>query len=394
MNLTKPKTIRSISTVVAVIFALPLQWKIFTGFFIWLSPFVMLNSFFMLKSMVLLNVFGWVILVTSIFRKRWFCRYMCPVGLGCDTFSKWGKHNTNLVRKIPRIGKWLALISLSAALTGIPLFILLDPLAIFNGFFAAFTREVNLATVLSLSGLPLLFAVHLFLPGMWCGKVCPLGALFDEAANLKNRILKKTGNKQTVPAENGFGRRVFMATGTGLLAGIFLPKMLKSEPAVFFRPPASSPENIFNILCVRCGNCIKACPIGILKHYSDPGNIKAWMTPEITFKNRGYCAESCTLCGAVCPTGSISPFTTEAKKKLFIGSIEIGLEKCLLTENKECDRCKSVCAYDAIIIIPSANPVVMQPVAELSKCVGCGACAAICPTETIRMVPAVKNVRE
>ena len=391
MNLTKPKTIRSISTVGAVILALPLQLKIFTGFFIWLSPFVMLNSFFMLKSMVLLNVSGWLILLISVFRKRWFCRYMCPVGLGCDTFSSWGKRNTKLVRKIPRTGKWLALISLGAALTGIPLFILLDPLAIFNGFFAAFTREVHLATVLSLSGLPLLLAVHLFLPGMWCGKMCPLGALFDEVANVKTWILNKTGNKQTVPAEKGFGRRVFMATGTGLLAGIFIPRMLKSEPAVFFRPPASSPDNIFNILCVRCGNCIKACPTGILKHYTEPGNITAWMTPEITFQNKNYCAESCTLCGTVCPTGSISPFTTEAKKKLFIGSIEIGLEKCLLTENKECDRCKSVCAYHAITIIPSENQGLMQPVAELSKCVGCGACAAICPTETIHMVPAKKR---
>jgi MinD superfamily P-loop ATPase len=96
----------------------------------------------------------------------------------------------------------------------------------------------------------------------------------------------------------------------------------------------------------------------------------------------------------VCPTGSISPFTAEAKKKLFIAGIEIGLEKCLLTEIKECDRCKSVCGYDAITIIPSGNSVVMQPVAELLKCVGCGACAAICPTETIHLVPVEKNVRE
>lgn len=394
MNLAKPKTIRRISTVVAVIVALPLQWKIFTGFFIWLSPFVMLNSFFMLKTMVWLNVAGWAILVISVFRKRWFCRYMCPVGLGCDAFSKWGIRRSNLVRKIPRIGKWLALISLGAALTGIPLFILLDPLAIFNGFFAAFTREVHFATVLSLSGLPLLFAAHLFLPGVWCGKVCPLGALFDEAANVKTWILKKTGTKEPLPAESGFGRRLFIATGTGLLAGIFIPKMLKSAPLVFFRPPASSPENIFNILCVRCGNCIKACPTGILKHYTESGNVAAWMTPEITFSKKGYCVESCTLCGAVCPTGSISPFSTDAKKKLFIGSIEIGLEKCLLTESRECDRCKAACTYDAITITPSGNSLVMQPVAELSKCVGCGACAAICPTETIRMVPAKKNVQE
>jgi ferredoxin-type protein NapF len=387
MNLAKPKYIRRISTVVAVALAIPLNWKLLTGLSIWLSPFVMLNSLFMLKSMVLLNLAGWTILVISFFKNRWFCLYMCPVGLGCDSFSKWGRKGHKTVQKIPRLGKWLAILSLSAALTGIPLFILLDPLAIFNGFFAAFTTEVTPVVVLSLIGLPLLLVIHLFLPGIWCSKFCPLGGLFDEMTLLRKWLLKKYKKEQRSSSEIAFGRRIFIASGTGLLAGVFIPKVLKSNSSVFFRPPASSSEDVFNILCVRCGNCIKACPTNIIKHHTGKEDLTKWMTPEVTFQNKGYCLEDCNLCGTVCPTGSISPFSIDAKKKLFIGSIEIGLEKCLLTELKECDRCKSVCSYHAIEIVPAGNSVVMKPVADLSKCVGCGACAAICPTETIWMTP-------
>jgi hypothetical protein len=67
---------------------------------------------------------------------------------------------------IPDIGRWLALISLAAAVTGIPLFILLDPLAIFNGFFAIFNRPVSLPVVVSFAGLPALILLHLYLPGL------------------------------------------------------------------------------------------------------------------------------------------------------------------------------------------------------------------------------------
>ena len=386
MNLAKPKHIRRISTALAVLLALPLQWGLFSGFYMWFSPFVMLNSFFLLKSMVVFYVLGWAVLLISFFRKRWFCRYMCPVGLGCDTFSGWGKRNVPKVKKIPRLGKWLALISLGGALTGIPLFILLDPMALFNSFFAAFSSAPSVPVIVSLSGLPLLLLIHLFLPGIWCGKLCPLGGLFDEISTIRNWTNKTFSKSKDVTTEKNFGRRMFLATGSGIVAGLIVPRFLSSKPAPFFRPPASINEKLFNTLCVRCGNCIKACPGNILTHHQQTKNAISWMTPELTFQNKGYCLEDCTLCGNVCPTGSISPFTVEAKKQLYIGSIEIGLEECLLSDRKECDRCKAVCLYEAIKIIPSDTPLIAKPVADLKKCVGCGACAAVCPTETIHMV--------
>ena len=390
MNLTKPKYIRRISTTIAIFLALPLQLGIFTGFYMWLSPFVMLNSLFLLKSMVWLNVLGWGILIVSIFRNRWFCRYMCPVGLGCDSFSKWGKHSNAFVKKVPRLGRWLALFSLAAALTGIPLFILLDPISIFNGFFAAFASKSSLAVIISFTGLPVLLISHLFLPGIWCGKLCPLGGLFDELTTLRKWVLKIFLKRNKISTEQNFGRRMFIASGTGLLAGAFIPQLLKPDTQQFFRPPASLPVDLFNTLCVRCGSCIKACPTNIIIHHSGNKNVTAWMTPEVSFEKKGYCLEDCNLCGTVCPTGSISPFDLNAKKKLFIGSINIRLEDCLLSDFKECDRCKSVCPYDAIQIIPAQN-LMMKPVADLSKCVGCGACSAVCPTETISMIPLKKT---
>ena len=356
----------------------------------WFSPFVMLNSVFLLRSFVGLQILGVVVLVINFFRKRWFCRFLCPLGLGCDTVSKMSRRKTDYLKRFPPIGRWLAILSLAAAVTGLPLFILLDPMTIFNGFFAVFSEELKIAVILSFLGLPLLLVVHLVLPGIWCAKICPLGALFDELSRLQ-KWWKKIGLKgESRSSEKSFSRRIFLATGTGLFAGWIIPPWINQPKNKLFRPPAVLSEKLFNTLCVRCGNCIKACPTKIIKHYTKTDNLVAWMTPEVSFEKGGYCLEDCNLCGSVCPSGSISPFSVSAKKEIFMASVEIGLEKCLLSSQKECDRCKAVCTYKAIEIVPTESPLIMKPLADLSSCVGCGACAAICPAETIQMVPYLK----
>jgi ferredoxin-type protein NapF len=378
--------IRLVSTAAAILLALPLGWKEFTGIFNWLSPFIMLNSVALLKSVVWLNGLGLAVLIISIFRKRWFCRTLCPVGLGCDTFSGLSRRKHFSLQRIPRIGRWLALISLGAALTGIPLFMLLDPMTIFHGFFSAFSKPVSLVVILSFLGLPLLLIIHLFFPGIWCTRICPLGGLQDEAAGLKKFIIRNKIPESEKVKTSDTGRRLFIAGGTGLLVGLIIPRWLRFSDANYFRPPASISPELFNTLCIRCGNCIKACPTNIIVHHTKTDDLTAWMTPELSFDNKGYCLEDCNLCGTVCPSGSISPFSVAAKKELFMGSIQIGLDKCLLTQRTECDRCKAVCHYQAIEIVPAEQSLTMKPVVDLKKCVGCGACAAVCPPETIAMV--------
>lgn len=385
----KISTVRLLTLVIAMALALPFfSLKGGTGLAAWLSPFILLNSVFLLKSWVALNSLGIIVLIISIFRRRWFCRTLCPVGLVCDSVSKLSQRKKFSLHQIPRLGPIIAISSLGAAIIGFPLFILLDPMAIFNGFFSIFSRPASVAVIGSFLGLPLLWGIHLFFPGIWCSRLCPLGGLLDVFALLKKPILlvgsgTPATNKSVKTMKE---RRLFIAGGAGLVAGLMIPRWLQSSPSNHFRPPASLSPELFNTLCVRCGNCIKACPSQIIVHHNSPGSPIAWMTPEVSFQNKGYCLENCNLCGTVCPSGAITQFDVKAKKELVMGSVEIGIEKCLLSQLTECDRCKAICSYKAIKIVPGNSPVTMKPEVDIQKCVGCGACAAVCPPETISMI--------
>ncbi|MCK3682880.1 4Fe-4S binding protein [Maribellus sp. YY47] len=374
---------RQVSALLALLLALPLGWKELTGFYAWLSPFILLNSIFGLKSVVFLNLAGLVVLVFVIVKKRWFCRKLCPVGLACDWASSFNSGKKNRIKKIPSIGKWLAIFSLAGAILGFPVFAVLDPTAIFNGFFGAFSHSSSLVVIISLAGFPVLLLIHLFVPGIWCTKLCPLGGLQDEVYRIKEfMVTQMKGDRKTASVSFG-GRRLFLASGFGLVSGLFIPKLLKGETKPYFRPPGSVPKKYFDFLCVRCGSCIKTCPSSILIHHKDAEDAVSWMIPEISFE-KGYCLEDCNLCSQVCPSGAITLFDTEAKGMLKIGLAEILPQNCLLTQNKECDRCKVACKYNAIKI-DIHGPYDALPVINHDKCNGCGACFVICPAEAVRM---------
>ena len=179
-------------------------------------------------------------------------------------------------------------------------------------------------------------------------------------------------------------------SGIGLLAGATIPKFLKPSPERIIRPPAAVEPVLFNSLCCRCGNCIKACPTDIIIPDIDFGNLLAWMTPVISFE-KGYCLESCNLCSRVCPTGAITLFSVKAKSQLFIGTAKIVLDNCLLLNNKECVRCKESCKYEAIKFVAEKNILNVVPVVDIMKCVGCGACSVICPAACIEIHPIKLN---
>jgi len=378
--------IRLLSAITAILLATPFSLNQLSGFYLWMSPFIMLNSVLYLKTWVWFNFISLLVLVTVLIRKRWFCRYLCPVGMACDLASEFSKKQKNYLNKIPQIGEWLAAISLVGALSGFPLLMVLDPLAIFNGFFTIFSLEINLLTLVSLSGLPVLIAVHLFLPGLWCGKICPLGGFQDIAFYLKSKAMVLFRKEKETRKAIDRGRRLFLASGTGAAAGLIIPHFLRNNHQTGIRPPASLPEPRFNTLCIRCGSCMKACPTRIIVPDLAPDNLMAWMTPVIRFR-KSYCIETCNLCSTVCPSGSITLFSIEAKKEIVMGIAEIHPENCLLTRNAECDRCKQACKYHAVSIEKSEQSILMKPVVDEKKCVGCGACVVICPPEVIRVIP-------
>lgn len=373
--------IRGISALLALLLALPLGWEGLTGFYSWLSPFLMLNSVIALRSVVFLNLLGFVILALVLIKKRWFCNKLCPVGFAYDYISTCSPYKTSVVKRIPSLGKWLATISLAGAIIGLPLLVFLDPISIFNGFFGAFVQPTSAIVIVSLAGFPVLLLVHLFLPSVWCSKLCPLGGFQDGIYQIKKKI-ESIFNKETNVTKTVFSeRRLFLFSGLGMIAGIFIPKILKGNSTSFIRPPGSVEKNLFNFLCTRCGSCIKSCPSKILVHRKDIDDAVSWMTPEVSFKN-SYCIEDCNLCSQVCPSGAITLFDVAAKNILKIGVAEVLPHDCLLTQNKECDRCKAVCKYEAIKI-GALDEYDAIPIIDHDKCTGCGACFVVCPTETI-----------
>jgi ferredoxin len=378
--LVNRRRIRFISLILATGLALPFNWGKLTGFSNWLSPFITLNSVLTLKSFVVLNVIGILILVLCWYQKLWFCNYLCPIGCLFDLLPKNKKGNHYFqVSKIPAINKWLVIISLAGAAFGVPLFIYFDPLAIFNGFFSSFTQPFRLIVLVGLLIFPLLLVLQFFFPGLYCGKLCPLGGLQFILHDTKSLIKGLASKSEKTDSK----RRILISGTVGAISALFLPKVLVSSDKSIIRPPGSIPFDEFNILCIRCGNCIKSCPTNILEHNTDFG--LSLLTPVVKFQE-GYCLESCNNCSKVCPSGSITSFSISSKKHLRMGRCLLNLTDCLLIYYKECGKCKIACSYHAISIVRTSDRFNSIPEINDFLCVGCGACLVICPANCFTIV--------
>lgn len=375
--LVKRNTIRSVFLVIAILVALPLGWGKLSGLSNWISPFITLNSVFALKSLVLLNGIGFLVLTVTWFKKRFFCRYLCPVGCVLDWIPKRNRQIKNFrIKKVPAFGKWLTIISLTGALFGSPIFIFLDPMSVFNGFFTSFIQLSWLSFIASVAGFVILLLMQLIWPGLWCKRLCLLGGLQFLVSDLKGLI---NGTKPAI-GKRDMGRRIFIGSAVGAAAAIAIPFMVNGDEDNSIRPPASLEPEDFYALCTRCGSCLKACPTNILKQDTHLGF--GLLTPVVIFEN-AYCLETCNACSVVCPSGAITLFSVNAKAQLIMGKAEVNLTDCLLSLQTECDRCKVVCTYQAISINKKGNETIVLPEVITKKCVGCGACKIVCPKNCI-----------
>ena len=337
----------------------------------------MLNSVLALKSLVLLNVIGFVVLLAVWFRKRFFCRFLCPMGCVLDRIPKHiARSRSSEIKKVPAIGKWLAVISLTGAVFGFPVFIFLDPVSIFNGFFVSLIQPFGAFTIVSLAGLLLLLLLTIFWPGLWCKRLCPLGGLQRLISDLKGLV----SSAKPATEKLDMGRRIFIGCAVGSAAAIAFPFVAKGEDDKIIRPPASLDQEDFYALCTRCGSCLKACPTDILRQDVRWG--LGFLTPVVKFE-KGYCLETCNACSVVCPSGAITLFDIGAKSQLTMGKAAINTSDCLLLHQTECDCCKKACSYQALNIRGQNENQLMMPEVDLAKCVGCGACKVICPKNCI-----------
>ena len=120
---------------------------------------------------------GLPLLVLALLRGRWFCRRLCPTGILLTGLGRLGRRPTGFLRRVPVLGPALCLAMIGGALAGLPLFLALDPLSLFSGFFSLWRAEHwRWTALLPGAGLILLGIASVIWPCLWCERLCPLGA--------------------------------------------------------------------------------------------------------------------------------------------------------------------------------------------------------------------------
>lgn len=373
----RPSHIRWIAFGLAILFSLPILGAPFLGFYLWMSPYIMINALLAGKGLAWLHLLGTGVLGAIIIKQRWICKYACPAGVVCDLSSGWGRKKGPKV-KFP-VNKFLALFAFGTALLGFPVLMVLDP---FNLFFMAFEgirTGPGTAALFKLSGLVFLILFSLVFPHLWCGSVCPLGGVQLLVTDLKKLFATPASRKGVRP-----DRRMFLAGFSGIIGGLILSRVWPRGDNPPIRPPFALKEVELNAACIRCGSCSAACPTHIISPSPDVHCPQRLLTPVVKFRE-SYCLPGCNDCGTVCPSGAIRSFRAADKKEHIMGLAVIEEESCYLRTGRECNQCRHYCEYEAIEM--KSGPAISRiPVILIDKCVGCGACQVVCPPQAIKIV--------
>jgi MauM/NapG family ferredoxin protein len=216
-----------------------------------------------------------------------------------------------------------------------------------------------------------------------CMEVCPESAISFSARSL---------HKPTEKINPDLTRRnMVLALGSGLVTagvlrtGVHQPSPRSRERALvnpeLIRPPGALPEPEFLARCIRCGECMKACPTNTLQPVWLQAGLEGIFTP-VMLPRLAACSINCNTCGKVCPTGAIRNLPLAEKKHAKVGTAWINRQNCLVWEqDKKCLVCDEVCPYNAVSFRPVPDRVNGVPFITENKCTGCGWCESKCPVE-------------
>lgn len=189
------------------------------------------------------------------------------------------------------------------------------------------------------------------------------------------------------------GRREFLmwaAQGAAVAAcgGLLWAQLLRQEAAasvLALRPPGALAEADFAAACIKCGQCVHACPYDTLRLARAQDGVPIG-TPFFT--PRKVPCYMCTdfPCVPACPTGALDPkFANIADARM--GLAVIDEESCLSWQGLRCEVCYRVCPVKDSAITIQTHPrqlskhAMFVPIVHSGACTGCGMCEEACPTE-------------
>jgi ferredoxin-type protein NapF len=368
---------------VVLVCAAPELWSVFVPA---ISPLVAAALVLATWTLPAFAVPALVIALVTCWRHRWFCHWVCPTGCCADGTAWLGGRCGRRLRRLPVLGPALALIILAGACLGYPVLLWLDPLALLSNSVGRFDNRAASALSWGLLGFAFILIVSAGWPHAWCARLCPLGGLQDVLAAAASQLLRtvrwclpRSRALSRARPVSGLLRRSFLGGATGLAWATCLARWNPARERPL-RPPGAAEEERFASLCLRCGNCVRACPAGIIQADTGKYGIGGFLAPLITYDSN-YCWELCVQCTRACPSGAIVPVALPHKVQAAIGVPVVDMDVCLLGAVRECAVCRNHCPYAAIRLVFDEQEYTLTPRVDLRRCNGCGACQVACPTQ-------------
>jgi ferredoxin-type protein NapF len=366
------------------------------------NPLLGLNAIFAGREIIGRALWSLITLGATLFIGRFFCAYACPTGASIDFldrlfFRKEKRPGLKSDTNLKKVKYFLLVIFIGAAVTGLSLAFLMDPLALLTRFYTFFLYPlvitlVNLSAdllrplfqvlgwitlshfhypqpVFYMSAITLLIfggiiALNRLAPRFWCRYLCPLGALLSLVSPL-----------------GLFKRKVSPAC----------TECMKCRKACPMGAIPEDPTKTVLAECIQCKTCSNVCPEDAIRF---PPSLSLSMGGEYSSVNLSRRGFFYSLAGGLTFgfLGSRTPFTPLQSKYQLIRPPGAIPENEFLRTCIRCGECMKSCLTNTLqpCLWESGFTGLWTPKMDLrlAPCdQNCNACGKVCPTQAIRSLP-------
>lgn len=387
------------------------------------SPWIALSSLAATHTLSLAAGVGLGVGLLVLFRRRLFCRWLCPMGVCTELAGRAGRLCRLRAVRLAPVGQWIALLTLAGACLGYPLLLWMDPLALWAGWITTASvhriaspqppalplEQQNQGPVQNepafeatqpahknwlAAGVAAVLGIGFLLPGLWCTRLCPLGGLQEILWQLRQ-----------------VGRQLGQWALRGFPSAPAKPPAGDAAVEVIKRPPAQPAESAWTFgrrvvlaglvgvvwaawtKCLRAGLSVPKVLAGawLGKEHPVPLDLPRPLRPpgaadEQVFS--GLCIR-CGNCIRLCPSRILFPQDARHGLAGFLTPV-VRLDQDYCRE--DCVRCTQACPTGALRpLLPAEKPKVRIGLArvDMGRCMlgearECFICRDRCPLQAIR----------